>query len=428
MKTLKKLTSTLVLSSLFFNPVMAGYDKSIMPEKRLLENKREAASSFIDKEMVQKIIDLYPRNSVDTEKMLTLFSDIKMNRCSSKLISGIKDELALSKDSDVKTALLSLRYHDYLDDVSLGLLLKANEIKNFPVTAAENAELSGDEEASVEKVYKEQLKVFRNSANCPEDSYRSLVLALANASPKYLKSLKALNRLAYKKDILTENEFKKLEKLRMNKVHEWPITLADYTSTLSNLRQKFPALAKESSELITKTKFRQKSSWRTVLYEKFDSTQIILLANIVNNLKTRLESKSVTININYEDGATEVINLSAMEKFRFILKLLRKELATVNNGSLLNGRKATYYDLITAAYEVGYLKSEDLTQFASLQEIWNPSKTPKEKAMFWAKTFGGVASVLLPPPYGFISVLAIMLIDQQVKEAPIEKDPDDDLF
>ena len=91
------------------------------------------------------------------------------------------------------------------------------------------------------------------------------------------------------------------------------------------------------------------------LYNKFDSTQIILLANIVKGLKTRLESKDVTININYVDRPTEIIELTPMEKFRFILKLLRKEMADLNNSSLLQGRNANYLDLITAAYEVGYI-------------------------------------------------------------------------
>ena len=70
----------------------------------------------------------------------------------------------------------------------------------------------------------------------------------------------------------------------------------------------------------------------------------------------------------------------------------------------------------------------EIEQLASLQEIWNPSKTTKEKVMYWVKTFGGVASVLLPPPFGFVSVMAIMLIDQSIKDAPVDRDPDFNLF
>jgi hypothetical protein len=136
----------------------------------------------------------------------------------------------------------------------------------------------------------------------------------------------------------------------------------------------------------------------------------------------------VTIHINYVNQDSEIINLSPMEKFRFILKLLRKELATINNSSMLNGQRASYSDIITAAYEVGYISSQEIEAFASLEDIWNPKKTTKEKVMTWIKLFGGVSAVLLPPPFGFLSVLVIMLIDQQVSEAPVDPDSDFNLM
>jgi len=355
-------------------------------------------------------------------------ADRSINRCATKVIRKFKFELGLSAERDVELAILGLRLYDSLDDVSASILMKANDLSNTVAGPITKNELNSDEEDEALAIYKEKSDDIQNKALCLEDTYRDLVGKLTTKSPKFFRNLKHINKLARNNGYINDDEFKMLEVFRIKKVHEWPVTLNSYAQSLDALSKRFNTRTKEKSNLVTQTKFRQKNSMRMELYNKFDSTQIILLANIVKGLKTRLESKDVKIIINYDDRPAETIELTPMEKFRFILKLLRKEMADLNNGTLLEGKNATYLDLITAAYEVGYISSAEIEQLASLQEIWNPTKTPKEKAMFWIKTFGGVASVLLPPPFGFVSVMAIMLIDQQIKDAPVNRDPDFNLF
>jgi hypothetical protein len=413
------------VSSLTLN-LFADEAAGLQIADKVFTNIREGKSSLISNLKEDEVRREYQGNP-DLKKLQAIMSNRSINRCATKVIRKFKLELGLSSEKEVELAVLGLRLYDNIDDVSASILLRANDLSNTVAAPLTKDELSSDEEADALNIYKGKAEDFKNKTLCLEDTYRDLFGKLANKSPKYVQNLKHINKMARDEGHISNDDYKTLEVFRIKKVHEWPMTLSSYGASLEMIAKRFNR-AREASDLITQTKFRQKSSMRMSLYNKYNSTQIIMLANIVKGLKTRLESKNVRITIDYEDGPSETIDLTPMEKFRFILKLLRKELANLNNSSLLDGKYATYLDLISAAYEVGYISSADIKQLASLQEIWNPSKTPKEKAMYWVKTFGGVASVLLPPPFGFVSVMAIMLIDQQIKDAPVDRDPDFNLF
>lgn len=390
------------------------------------KNLREGKSHLITKFKLDDVRSRYK----DTEDLLILrqiINDKNINRCATKVVAAIQNKLGLYSEEEVELAVLGLRLDESIDDVAAGILIKASNSK-LSNSLARN-DLTTEEESKAMEIYKTKVADLQNKNLCIEDTFREVVGKLAVSSNKYLKSLKHLNKLALNKKIIKADDFKVIEKMRVLKVHEWPLTLNNYRSNLDYIAKAFPNRVKESSQVVTDAaRFRSKSSLRQSLHEKFNGTQIIMLANVVKSLKKRLDSTDVTIHINYVDEQSEIISLSPMEKFRFILKLLRKELATLNNGTLLNGQRANYIDIITAAYEVGYISSVEIEQFAGLEDIWNPKKTTKEKVMTWVKMFGGLSAVFLPPPFGFLSVMAIMLIDQQVSEAPINTDSDFNLL
>lgn len=222
--------------------------------------------------------------------------------------------------------------------------------------------------------------------------------------------------------------YKTIDNLKQNKVHLWPLALSEYKKSLSALAKKFPNRKDEESDFVSATIKKENISLREQLYQKYNYQQITLLSNLISNLKKRLDASDISIDIQYENQSKEIISLTPMERFRFILKQLRRELSNINNGSLLNGKMATYTDLIVASYEVGSISSDEISKLVSLQEIWNPTKTTKEKVFYWVKTFGGTATVLLPAPYGFISVMAPMFIDQQISSNSINHDLDYLLF
>lgn len=391
------------------------------------KNLREGSSHLISHNKKIEIDNLY-RGSPDMAVLRKIINDKNVNRCASKVVSSIQNELGLISEKDIELAVLALRLEDSIDDVAAAILIKAADSSYIVNPIAKN-DLTAEEEVKALAVYKTKAADLQNKTLCKEDVYRELVGKLTTASLKFGKHLKHLNKLALSKNVIKESDYKSVEVMRATKVHEWPITLSTYKSSLETIAKNFPLRKKEASKLVTDAgRFRSKTSLRQGLYEKFNGMQIIILANVVKSLNKRLDSKDINIHINYVDQESEIINLSPMEKFRFILKLLRKELATLNNGTILGGQRANYIDIITAAYEVGYISSTEIEQFAALEDIWNPKKSTKEKVMVWVKVFGGVASVLLPPPFGFLSVMAIMLIDQQVQDAPVNTDSDFNLL
>lgn len=416
------------MASLLTNTLWAD-DPTELVNTSVYQNLRESASELISEEKSTEIKSRF-ENSTALELLQTILADRSVNRCATKTIASIKHKLGLKQQEDIEESILALRINDELDDISAGLLIKASKINSTLTHPIAHNDLFAEEEENALEIYKKEIAAINLNNACIEDAYRSVVGKLLAGALKFKKNLKHINKLAFERNIISERTFKEFELMRTNKVHEWPITLSQYASNLASLAKRFPERKKEGSDVVTKNGkwWKNKSSLRQNLHEKYNSTQIILLANVVKDLKKRLGSANISVHIDYVTQQSEVINLSPMEKFRFILKLLRKELALLNNGSVLGGQQANYIDIITAAYEVGYITSNEIEMLASLEEVWNPKKTTKEKVMFWVKTFGGVASVFLPPPFGFVSVLAIMLIDQQVKEAPVNRDSDFNLL
>lgn len=424
MKTILLITT--LCSSLTLN-LFAQEIAHLSPSDSSYRNMREASSNLISSRKEDDIARLY-KDTASLESLRAIINDKNINRCATKVVKAIQSKLNLASDKDTEMAILGLRLDESIDDITANILIKAIDV-NSTLNPIAKKDLTSEEEDKALNIYKSQAQDIKDKSLCVEDTYRTLYKKLAEGSYKFPKELKRINKLALDNNIIKYEQFKKLESMRLNKVHEWPLTLSSYRTNLDAINKSFPNRTKEASKFVTHAgRFRTKTGLRQNLYERFNSTQIILLANVVQSLKKRLDSKDVTIHINYVNQESEIINLSPMEKFRFILKLLRRELASINNSTMLNGQRASYIDIITAAYEVGYISAEEIELFAGLEDVWNPKKTTKEKVMVWVKLFGGVASVLLPPPFGFISVLVIMLIDQQVSEAPVNPDSDFNLM
>jgi hypothetical protein len=421
---MKKLIIYSLAASLLTNYLWAIETQEVI-NTNIYHNLRESASELISEQKGIEITGRY-KDSTAMEQLKSIITDRSVNRCATKTVSSIKLKLGLEQQKDVEEAILALRLNDELDDISAGLLIKASKLNSTLSHPIAHNDLQAEEETRALEIYKKEFSSLNMKTACLEEAYRSVVSELLSGSLKFKKNLKHINKLAFEKNIIDAQTFKNFELMRINKVHEWPITLATYATNIEVLSKHFPERKKEGSEVVTKNGkwWKNKSSLRQHLHERYNSTQIILLANIVRDMKKRLDSKNISVHIDYEEGQKEIINFSPMEKFRFILKFLRKELATINNGSILGGNQASYIEIISAAYEVGYITTNEIQQLAALEEIWNPKLSTKEKVMFWVKTFGGIASVFLPPPFGFVSVLAIMLIDQQVKEAPVNRDSD----
>jgi hypothetical protein len=138
------------------------------------------------------------------------------------------------------------------------------------------------------------------------------------------------------------------------------------------------------------------------------------MANVIKKLRARLEYDAVAIS-GYRNGEIqETILLEPMERFRFAIKALRKEMSLLSLNTFFNGRSPDYIDLMVASYEIGIIPASELETVASLEEIWNPKKTFWDKAGIWIRTFSSVATIVIPPPYGFIPALVLVVIEGTV--------------
>lgn len=395
------------------------------------ENFREGESRFLQNKAER---DEILREYVGNQNALTLkeiMDDETVQTCGSKIVSRIKKDFNLESHSETKKALLGLRLNNLIDDVALDVLLKTEKLENSMTLPLMVEGLNDEEIKKSLDLFETMMPVWREKGICHEDIYRNFTNRLYAISRNTAEHQKTVHVLAYKKGLITKSEFKKLEMFRHGKVFEWPMTLNEYARKLKSLREAFPERVKDSSKYVTSLHERAMGrSLRQLLFEKYNSNQIMVLSNLMKNLQRRLTASKISIHIvnSKSSKAEEVLDLAPMEQFRFSLKMIRKELSDLNHSRILGGVTASYLDVIAASYETGLVISLEVDQLASLEEIWVKKVSKKEKVMWWVREVGGVASVFITPPYGFFSIMGIMLLDQKISDPEVENDPDFNLF
>ncbi len=328
---------------------------------------------------------------------------------------------------DYEGALLFLRHWNEIDDVALKILLDARKVTESTIEAKDPQHIRKPVRAKLPEMLKavgtftEKLKTA-----CYDDAYRSLVADLRKIDKDVNDAqLEGLFIEAAKKRTITGATYNMLERARANEIAGSLLTLKSYHQKLKSLRLHKPLRdPNERSEFVTQKAHKQKISYRVKLYEQYTDLQIMLMADVVKNLRRRLEAKKVTINIEGITEEIEVITLDPMERFRLAIKLLRKDMRMLSLNTYFNGRTPDYMDLITASYETSLIPATELKELGGLQEIWNPTKTFWEKASVWVRTFSSVATIAIPAPYGFIPALVLVVIEATVGKGS-DTQPDD---
>lgn len=317
---------------------------------------------------------------------------------------------------ELRGAILHLRSENQIDDAVARILLQAEETVSKRIRLPkrqEDLDLPNKKE-----VVEESLKIIgtfsrKLQSTCFDDAYKSLYGDIL----KYDKTLKdrhfeALFVEAYKEKVIDYETYLALEKARENEVHTFGLSLKAYYKKIQSLRTQFPLRDRdEKSDFITGRDGKLKMSYRQKLLEGYTDLQIMLMANVIKKLRTRLESPKAEILIYDRSNGVETIELEPMERFRLAIKLLRKENSLLALNTYFAGRTPSYMDLMSAAYEVGVIPASELAEVAGLEDIWNPKKTFWEKAGVWVRTFSSVATIAIPPPYGFIPALAVVVIE-----------------
>lgn len=331
-----------------------------------------------------------------------------------------------SRFNELEGALYFLREQNEFDDVVVKILLDAYEVSTTKVFTSydENHFLPDSDKVKpllgLIGAFKEK---FLASSGCLDEAYRRFYGDVQKIDKNISKrELESLYALALEKNLIDENLFTKLEQARRNDLHARNLTLKSYYQKMTSLRTQFPLRDQnEKSEFVTGRADKLKVSRRQFLLEHYSDIQIALMGNVIKKLRTRLDSPKAEILIYDRNQGVETITLEPMERFRLAIKLLRKEMSYLALNTFFNGISPGYLDLMTAAYEMGIIPASELDEIAGLQDIWSPKKTFWQKAKVWVTTLGTVATVIIPPPYGFLPALAIVVIEYTTGA---DKDPD----
>lgn len=350
--------------------------------------------------------------------------------CSFELNQKLTTVLKLEnpKFKELEGALYHLRSKNEIDDVSLKILVRAHEVENTELylpkyeddlwLPSDNAKVS------------EMLKAIGSAGEklksaCLEEVYRNIyneILKVDKKTKDY--HVEALLVEAYKMKMIDYPTYVALEKARINSLEKITLDLKSYYKKVKSIRTHFPLRDPTEKSDFVSEKLNRKGSRRQRLLEQYSDLQIMLMGDVVKKLRARLESPKVEILVyaKEEDRVDETIILEPMERFRFAIKVLRKEMDHLALNTYFNGVAPDYTDLLSAAYETGIIPAVEMQEIAGLEEIWSPKKTFWEKARFWVQTFGTSLAIVIPPPYGFVPALALVVIEATAGK---KKDNDD---
>lgn len=404
---------------------------SFAQESVSLKNDREGKSFFENPAKVSRAL-----RDFKGEELLEIYQNsIKgaegAKLCAYDINKSMSDALIRkSRRFDAyEGVLLYLRSKDELDDVALKILLDARKVTTTTIELPKSEEAlrkPSDKVKLAEMVktvgtFKE--KFLKNA--CYDEAYRNLLGEIRKTGDVTSEELEGLFVEAVKRKAINGETYLMLERARVNEIATNGLTLKSYYQKKNSLRLHKPLRdPSEKSDFVTEKAMKTKVSHRIQLYQNYTDLQIMLMADVVKRLRTRLEAKKVTISIFGEEEEVEIITLEPMERFRLAIKLLRKDMALLATNTYFNGRSPGYMDLITASYETSLIPATELKELGGLEEIWNPAKTFWEKASVWIRTFSSVATVAIPAPYGFIPALVLVVIEATVGKGA-DNQPDD---
>jgi len=394
----------------------------------LLRNDREGTSFYIKKRQSKKIKSFIQR--IDKEIITQTFQTAQINlknnyQCSLPLYKELvelgEDVGIENKASETKLYLLSLRSQNLIDDIGLMPLLKINKTSKKLRTSKTISE-KGFTEEELEKA-KAAIKGLKQDLSrrsvCISSAVQKMIQKYFGAEKVKDKQIKKLLDFAFTQKVINKDQFQDLDLLRKAKVYEWNLLLGDYIQKKRVLRAQYPLeRGAEYSDLVTE-KYGKKQTRRGSLYQKYNYIQIITMGNVIQELRSDFDSSKMEILVYDRDGLEfRRDELEPMERFRYAIKRLRKRMTELQNNFLFENAPPSYIDLILSAYEIGLITAEELDEVAKIEEIWNPKKTFWDKYGVWIKTAGSIGSIILPPPFGFIPMLAIVIIEATTKKEP----------
>jgi len=223
----------------------------------IYKNLREGTSQYISSYNQLEI-----KTFLKVQKIWTYFKRLSIDRIQIDVpLSGLallKMNLIFKDIHQIEVAILAMRSLDWIDDMTVSLLLKSLNLTPSPSLPASINQLTNEQESTAMTIFHKWNESLKLPQNCQEDVYRSLISELQRSDASLVKNIKHLNHLAYNKNIISKNTFKQFELFRQQKAQQWPTTLFHYGETLAALSKHFPNRIKDSSQIVTQVRWKQK--------------------------------------------------------------------------------------------------------------------------------------------------------------------------
>ena len=419
---------------------------------RLLANNKEAFSRELSSKAAAEAQKWASQHSLGNDlKMhaLKVLTDTfnEMERIDTTCEVGLVDRLHLdavrngvvSSREEVSLLIAYLRSNNFIDDLLYKIMRQSNLvsqdfINNANARAPRPANVYTRENSGIdlEKFYAPVKTWPDDKKSCSFDVYWEMVTKLKYKNAKDRDSqISRLNYKAFSHNVIDLATYNKLETLRKRTVLEWSLTFRRYADIINNAKDKLtktPEPKAENDFPVEYVSRRDGLTQRANLYGKYNSTQVMMLAQIIEKTAKRIDAKRASLNWQYTDdqaGEQEIYVLSPMEQYRAAIKMLRRDMAEVMRSEAFSNKGLKYEHLIAAAYETGYIKSQELDMVLKFEDFWDP-KTPRWKTYAnFAFSLAGTASFYLPPPWNVIGAIGLILTQTKFVDGEPTPDPDD---
>jgi len=165
-------------------------------------------------------------------------------------------------------------------------------------------------------------------------------------------------------------------------------------------------------------------SRRKLVYEKYNSQQILMLAQVIEKASQRMgndpdvESSAPVImqqftrivegkKVNY----VERYELDSQSQYNYARRRMRVEINDLQNMTSFQGISIDYADLVTAALETGYITHEDIASVVMYDDLWNPEIPPYSRLKRFAYTVGRTTLLYLPPPWNITASIGLTAVE-----------------
>lgn len=420
---------------------------------RLLANNKEVISRELTTSEIKEVITWAANHRLrgDLRKgalraLAETFNEMERidTNCEVGLVRQLQKDAkrhgVITYDEEIHLLNAYLRKEDLIDDILYRLLRDSSHVtldleKNVNERAPGrpwNLNTRQNAGVDLEKFF-EKVKKWPDDINdCSLDAYfyMSRELKYKNAKDRDGQMFKLLY-MAYKDGVIDLATFNKLETFRKRGALDWQVYFNRYADVVNNAKDKLTknpetkATNDFSQEYVSR---KDRLTKRGNLYSSFNSTQIMMLAQIIEKAARRMDAKQAYLRWEFQDdseGDHEIYVLSPMEQYRVAIRMLRRDMAEVMRSEAFKYTGVEYEDLIAAAYETGFIKSSELDYVLKFEDLWNP-KTPKwKKYANFAFSLAGSAAFYLPPPWNIVGSIGLVLAQSKLVNGDQQPDPDD---